>query len=135
MKLFVIIVLNSVSFLFKITITKDLSDKSSSENISTSEPTEETSPEIISSPEPTPSPQPEFSIQTFTTVTVNTKGEIISRRKDRAEVMTENFNGVSLEMVKIPGGTFPMESPQTEGGRDDDQGPQHNRHLQTRGNT
>jgi formylglycine-generating enzyme required for sulfatase activity len=40
--------------------------------------------------------------------------------------MTENIgNGVSLEMVKIPGGRFLMGSPETEAKRDDDEGPQH----------
>ncbi|MCH2050521.1 MAG: serine/threonine protein kinase, partial [Trichodesmium sp. ALOHA_ZT_67] len=48
-----------------------------------------------------------ISIQTFTTVTVNRRGEIISRAQGQAEVITENIgNGVSLEMVKIPGGRF-----------------------------
>jgi formylglycine-generating enzyme required for sulfatase activity len=40
--------------------------------------------------------------------------------------MTENIgNGVSLEMVKIPGGIFLMGSPETEAKRNDDEGPQH----------
>jgi hypothetical protein len=40
--------------------------------------------------------------------------------------MTENIgNGVSLEMVKIPGGRFLMGSPETEVKRNDDEGPQH----------
>ncbi|NEP39924.1 MAG: formylglycine-generating enzyme family protein [Okeania sp. SIO2H7] len=40
--------------------------------------------------------------------------------------MTENLgNGVSLEMVKIPGGRFLMGSPETEAGRRDNEGPQH----------
>jgi formylglycine-generating enzyme required for sulfatase activity len=65
-------------------------------------------------------------IQTFTTVRVNSRGDIIRRSKGKAEVMTENIgNGVSLEMVKIPGGRFLMGSPETEAKRDDDEGPQH----------
>ncbi|MDT9340542.1 zinc ribbon domain-containing protein, partial [Trichodesmium erythraeum 21-75] len=57
-------------------------------------------------------------IQTFTTVRVNSRGDIISRSKGKAEVMTENIgNGVSLEMVKIPGGRFLMGSPKTEAKR------------------
>ncbi|MGK7919948.1 MAG: formylglycine-generating enzyme family protein, partial [Trichodesmium sp.] len=109
------------------------------ENISTSQPTSErtpenifppeTTPENISPPQPTPAPppppQPEFPIQTFTTVRVNRRGEIISRREGKAEVMTENFNGISLEMVKIPGGRFLMGSPETEVERKDSEGPQH----------
>jgi formylglycine-generating enzyme required for sulfatase activity len=70
--------------------------------------------------------QPQFPIQTFATVRVNSRGDIIRRSKGKAEVMTENIgNGVSLEMVKIPGGRFLMGSPETEAKRDDDEGPQH----------
>ncbi|NEQ40605.1 MAG: SUMF1/EgtB/PvdO family nonheme iron enzyme [Okeania sp. SIO3I5] len=70
--------------------------------------------------------QPKFPIQTFTTVTVNRRGEIISRSEGKAEVMTENLgDGVSLEMVKIPGGRFFMGSPETEVGRRDTESPQH----------
>jgi len=77
-------------------------------------------------PSPPAPPQPKFPIQTFTTVTVNSRGEIISSREGKAEVMTENFgNGVSLEMVKIPGGRFLMGSPETEAGRYNNEGPQH----------
>ncbi|ABG52003.1 serine/threonine protein kinase [Trichodesmium erythraeum IMS101] len=67
-----------------------------------------------------------ISIQTFTTVTVNRRGEIISRAQGQAEVITENIgNGVSLEMVKIPGGRFLMGSPKKEAERLDKEGPQH----------
>ncbi|MGK7918594.1 MAG: SUMF1/EgtB/PvdO family nonheme iron enzyme [Trichodesmium sp.] len=66
------------------------------------------------------------STQKFETVTVNSKGEIINRSPGQAEVMTENLgNGVSLEMVKIPGGRFLMGSPETEAGRTDSESPQH----------
>ncbi len=99
-------------------------------NIPTSQPIPETPPENISSPQPTPAtpppPRPKFPIQTFNTVTVNRRGEIISRRQSQAEVMTENLgNGVSLEMVKIPAGRFLMGSPETEAKRRDNEGPQH----------
>ncbi|NET43709.1 bifunctional serine/threonine-protein kinase/formylglycine-generating enzyme family protein [Okeania sp. SIO2B3] len=81
-------------------------------------------------PQPTlalpPPPRPKFPIQKFTTVKVNRKGEIISRCQGKAEVMTENLgNGVSLEMVKIPGGRFLMGFPETEAGREDRESPQH----------
>jgi formylglycine-generating enzyme required for sulfatase activity len=77
-------------------------------------------------PSPTPPPRPKIPIQTFTTVRVNSRGDIIRRSEGKAEVMTENIgNGVSLEMVKIPGGRFLMGSPETEVKRNDDEGPQH----------
>ncbi|WP_287527062.1 bifunctional serine/threonine-protein kinase/formylglycine-generating enzyme family protein [Okeania sp. SIO2C2] len=67
-----------------------------------------------------------ISIQKFKTVTVNTRGEIISRHQHQAEVITENLgNGVTLEMVKIPAGRFLMGSPETETGRENNEGPQH----------
>jgi formylglycine-generating enzyme required for sulfatase activity len=70
--------------------------------------------------------QPKIPIQIFTTVKVNSRGEIISRTQGQAEVKTENIgNGVSLEMVKIPGGRFLMGSPDTEAERWDREGPQH----------
>ncbi|NEQ75130.1 MAG: SUMF1/EgtB/PvdO family nonheme iron enzyme [Okeania sp. SIO2C9] len=98
---------------------------------------------LTTSPQPTPTPTPipvtkpakivlastsnaNISIQKFKTVTVNTRGEIISRSPGQAEVMTENFdNGVTLEMVKIPTGRFLMGSPETETGRENNESPQH----------
>ncbi len=100
------------------------------ENIPAPQPIPETTPENISPPQPTPAPppppRPKFPIQTFNTVTVNRRGEIISRRQSQAQVMTENLgNGVSLEMVKIPGGRFLMGSPETEVERSSSESPQH----------
>ncbi|ABG49919.1 serine/threonine protein kinase [Trichodesmium erythraeum IMS101] len=104
--------------------------KPSPENISSSDLRKETPRENISTPQPTPSPTPppppKIPVQLFTTVKVNRRGEIISRAPGEAEVITENIgNGVSLEMVKIPGGRFLMGSPETEAERDDDESPQH----------
>ncbi len=60
----------------------------------------------------------------FETVTVNAKGQIIHRKPQQARYQTEDLgNGVTLEMVYIPGGTFMMGSPDNEGY--DDEKPQH----------
>ena len=80
----------------------------------------------------TPSPEslPEsLSLKTFTfeTVTVNSTGKITNRLQGQAKVFTDNLgNGVTLEMVQVPGGSFVMGSPYTEVGRSDYEGPQHN---------
>ena len=62
----------------------------------------------------------------FEVVTVDTFGKINSRRRHYAQYFTEDLgDGVSLEMVLIPGGTFLMGSPATEKGRRDNESPQH----------
>ncbi|ABG49920.1 serine/threonine protein kinase [Trichodesmium erythraeum IMS101] len=95
--------------------------KPSPENFSGSELITGTSRENISIP-----PLPKISVQIFTTVKVNRRGEIISRTPAQAEVITENIGDrVSLEMVKIPGGRFLMGSPETEAERKNDESPQH----------
>ena len=66
------------------------------------------------------------STQTFTTVTVNGKGEIIERRQDQAQVIKENLsNDVILEMVLVPGGRFLMGSPDKQVERTLNETPQH----------
>ncbi len=68
------------------------------------------------------------SIKTFTfeTVTVNPIGQITHRETKQARYFTEDLgNGVSVEMVYIPGGTFLMGSPETEAENRGREKPQH----------
>ena len=68
-------------------------------------------------------PQPGATF-TFDVVKVNPKGEEISRRQGQAQQIIEDLgNGVTLEMVFIPGGTFKMGSPAN--GKYSDEKPQH----------
>jgi formylglycine-generating enzyme required for sulfatase activity len=63
---------------------------------------------------------------TFEIVTVNSSGKITNRRQGSARQKVEKLaNGVTLEMVYIPGGTFTMGSPESEENRSRDEGPQH----------
>jgi eukaryotic-like serine/threonine-protein kinase len=64
-----------------------------------------------------PSPSPTQPKQTFAfeVVKVNDKGEEISRKPGQAEYVREALgNGVVLDLVKIPGGTFQMGSNEFE---------------------
>ncbi|MDJ0797166.1 MAG: bifunctional serine/threonine-protein kinase/formylglycine-generating enzyme family protein [Calothrix sp. MO_167.B12] len=62
----------------------------------------------------------------FQTVTVDANGNITNRPKHSAKYFTEDLgNGVTLDMVQIPGGTFTMGSPAEEKLRDNDESPQH----------
>ncbi|MBD2270162.1 SUMF1/EgtB/PvdO family nonheme iron enzyme [Anabaena sp. FACHB-1391] len=63
---------------------------------------------------------------TFEVVTTNNKGSIINKRNHSANYFVEDLgNGVKLEMVEIPPGTFYMGSPENEKGRSDNESPQH----------
>ncbi|MBP5976851.1 formylglycine-generating enzyme family protein [Brasilonema sp. CT11] len=62
----------------------------------------------------------------FDVVTVNAQGWKISRKRCRAQYFTEDLgNGVTLEMVAIPGGTYMMGAPKNEQGSRDSERPQH----------
>ncbi|MBW4591749.1 MAG: formylglycine-generating enzyme family protein [Brasilonema angustatum HA4187-MV1] len=62
----------------------------------------------------------------FDVVTVNAQGWKIARKRCRAQYFTEDLgNGVTLEMVEIPGGTFMMGAPKNEQGSKDNERPQH----------
>ncbi|MEG5021014.1 bifunctional serine/threonine-protein kinase/formylglycine-generating enzyme family protein [Microcoleus sp. AT8-B5] len=87
------------------------------------------------SPKPSPKPAPEtlkptpssnaLKSFTFETVTVNSTGQIANRRQGKAQAFIENMgNGITLDMVAIPGGSFVMGSPDTEAGRSSYEGPQ-----------
>ncbi len=61
----------------------------------------------------------------FTTVKVNDQGTIINQQQLQAEYSREDLgNGVTLDMVAIPGGAFMMGSPETEKERSSNEGPQ-----------
>lgn len=103
--------------------------KNAAEVLEQLNPPQPISQKLFSQPLPSPSPVkafPGLSQQSFETVTVNARGEIIDRRQCWSQVWEEDLgNGEILEMVKISGGQFLMGSPETEAGRDEDEGPQH----------
>ncbi|MEC4815163.1 MAG: formylglycine-generating enzyme family protein [Scytonema sp. PMC 1069.18] len=62
----------------------------------------------------------------FDVVTLNAQGEIINKKRHQAQYFTQDLGqGVTLEMVAIPGGTFLMGSPESEEGRYESESPQH----------
>ncbi len=77
---------------------------------------------------PSPSPSKSAALPTFEfeVVSVDAKGKEVKREKRRAEYISENLgNGVTLEMVSIPTGSFVMGSPETEKDSNDWERPQH----------
>ncbi|WP_367119913.1 SUMF1/EgtB/PvdO family nonheme iron enzyme [Microcoleus sp. PH2017_27_LUM_O_A] len=114
-------------------------------NNSSQTPTDQPSPPILPKDTPSPLPpsetrQPEppppktpapkvssnpLKTVQFETVTVNSTGEITKRSQSQAQVFTETIaKGITLEMMAIPGGSFVMGSPNTEAGREKNEGPQ-----------
>ena len=86
----------------------------------------------VSQPQPKYPPPNQYSVGLplktffFETVTVNPRGKIINRRNLQAKYFVEDLgNGVTLEMVQIPGGTFKMGSPKGEKNSLDRERPQH----------
>jgi len=62
----------------------------------------------------------------FEVVTVNAKGKVTKTQHHQAQFFNQELdNGVILEMVAIPGGTFMMGAPVEEKGSDNDERPQH----------
>jgi formylglycine-generating enzyme required for sulfatase activity len=62
----------------------------------------------------------------FDVVTVDAQGRESSRYRNQAQYFPEDLgNGLFLDMVSIPGGTFLMGSPHTEKGRSRWESPQH----------
>jgi formylglycine-generating enzyme required for sulfatase activity len=65
-----------------------------------------------------------LKLEVIEVVRVNKFGEIIQRQRHIAKYFIEDLgDGITLEMAKIPGGTFMMGSPEGEG--DDNEKPQH----------
>jgi formylglycine-generating enzyme required for sulfatase activity len=81
--------------------------------VNTSEPKSNESAGVKPSSGPTASPLPLRGFE-FDTMTVNSMGSVTSRRKGQGQYFTEDINGVPLEMVEIPGGTFLMGTSDTE---------------------
>jgi formylglycine-generating enzyme required for sulfatase activity len=67
-----------------------------------------------------------MSLTAFEVVTVNVKGEEIEQEWHQAHFFVEDLGqGIPLEMMAIPGGTFVMGSPEDEEGCFGNEGPQH----------
>lgn len=74
---------------------------------------------------PAPLLQGEGSFETAT-ISLQSGTPNIQRRRGSAQQFIENLpNGITLEMVEIPGGIFYMGSPDNEEGRSDRESPQH----------
>ena len=62
----------------------------------------------------------------FEVIRVDDSGNIVDRfQKSIRQKIEDLGNGIKFQMVYIPGGTFTMGSPESEQGRYDDEGPQH----------
>jgi Uncharacterized conserved protein len=70
-------------------------------------------------------PTPSLKTVSFETVTVNSTGKITNRRQAQAQILSENINGIILDLALIPAGNFLMGSPSNELQRTSAEGPQH----------
>ena len=68
---------------------------------------------------------------TFEIVEVDSYGKITSRHAGENQFITEKVNEVAIEMVVVPGGTFLMGSPDSEGKKYKNERPQHTVTVQT----
>ena len=70
---------------------------------------------------------PQFLLKEFfETVTVDKTGKIVNQENHQAAYFKEDLgNGITLEMVQIPGGSFKMGSPESEKGWSESESPQH----------
>ncbi|GCA72415.1 serine/threonine-protein kinase pkn1 [Microcystis aeruginosa NIES-2519] len=75
---------------------------------------------------------PPLSVFNFEIVGVNAKGEQIKKESKQSQYFSEDLgNGITLEMVAIPGGTFLMGSPANEKDSFGDERPQHEVNVPT----
>ncbi|MEQ9623130.1 formylglycine-generating enzyme family protein [Coleofasciculus chthonoplastes] len=69
---------------------------------------------------------PPLQVFEFGVVRVDRKGTIIDKTQEQGQYFREDLgNGITLDMVAIPGGSFLMGSPETEEGHSDSESPQH----------
>ncbi|MBD2142589.1 formylglycine-generating enzyme family protein [Anabaena sp. FACHB-1250] len=70
--------------------------------------------------------QPKLLTFEFETVTVDKTGKIVNQENHQAKYFKEDLgNGITLDMVQIPGGSFMMGSPTSEKGWSESESPQH----------
>ncbi len=105
-------------------------------------PSEGGSQELKPTPKQMPTPKPveggsqelgiPLSSMGFETVKVDKTGKIVNRYSKQAKLFKEDLgNGITLEMVLIPAGSFEMGSPLGEKDRDKNEGPQHKVNVPT----
>ena len=108
--------------------------KNAREILSLIQPTSQSQKQFISPPQisqPSTAESEKGELFTFEVPTVNISGYITHRTPGSARQKIEDLgNGIKLEMVYIPGGSFLMGSPDNEQGRYESESPQHEVILQ-----